>query len=172
MALVIIRLACKLDGGLPKRMIAWMLANVLFDFLVGLVPILGDLLDMCWRANTRNAWLLDAYLFAKSDAIERKSIADPDTGEKIALPEAMLGDLADRDLEIGGGHEQGVVEQPPAAHPVMSQMRQTPAPVGKMGPPQRPMTPQRPLTPGRSLTPRTPGQQPKDPRDRRGPPRR
>ncbi|KAL2258653.1 hypothetical protein VTK26DRAFT_7967 [Humicola hyalothermophila] len=178
MALIIIRSAWGVDGGLSKRVLAWMLANVFFDFLIGLVPILGDLLDMSWRANTRNAWLLDAYLTAKSDAIGKGYIEDPDTGQKVAVPEEIRGRLRetgqpeDRDIEAGDGQEQGVVERPPATHPAMSEMRQTSAPIRNMDPPQRPVTPGRSLTPSNPRRQQTPKERPKDPRDGRRPPRR
>ena len=39
-----------------------MLGNVLFDLILGSVPVAGDLADMWFRANTRNVALLRAYL--------------------------------------------------------------------------------------------------------------
>ncbi len=38
------------------------MANILADFLVGLVPVIGDLLDTIFRCNTKNVALLDEYL--------------------------------------------------------------------------------------------------------------
>lgn len=39
-----------------------MLGNVAVDFLVGLVPVLGDAFDLVWRANDRNARLLREHI--------------------------------------------------------------------------------------------------------------
>lgn len=39
-----------------------MLANVAFDMGAGLVPGLGDVLDVAWKANTRNLALLERYI--------------------------------------------------------------------------------------------------------------
>ena len=39
-----------------------MLANVLFDVIVGAVPVAGDLADMWFRANMRNVAILREYL--------------------------------------------------------------------------------------------------------------
>lgn len=39
-----------------------MFFNILRDFLIGLVPILGDLLDAYYKANTRNVRLLEDHL--------------------------------------------------------------------------------------------------------------
>ena len=48
--------------GLPAAILARMLFNLLLDGVVGSVPILGDLFDTTWKANTRNVNLLEAYL--------------------------------------------------------------------------------------------------------------
>jgi hypothetical protein len=39
-----------------------MLGNVGVDFLIGSVPVVGDLFDFAWKANRRNARLLEAHL--------------------------------------------------------------------------------------------------------------
>jgi len=38
-----------------------MVMNVAIDSIVGAVPILGDLFDVAWKSNTRNAALLERY---------------------------------------------------------------------------------------------------------------
>lgn len=38
-----------------------MLANVAIDVVVGAIPLIGDVFDVAWRANTRNVRLLDAW---------------------------------------------------------------------------------------------------------------
>lgn len=42
-----------------------MLLNIAFDFVLGLIPLLGDLVDAVYRANTRNAMLLEDHLREK-----------------------------------------------------------------------------------------------------------
>jgi hypothetical protein len=37
-------------------------ANVLLDLIVGTVPLLGDLFDAGWKANRRNARLLEQHV--------------------------------------------------------------------------------------------------------------
>ena len=44
--------------GLKKRVIAKMLGNIMKDYLIGLVPLVGDYLDIASRANLKNAKLL------------------------------------------------------------------------------------------------------------------
>lgn len=51
--------------GIPKAMLARMLANVGIDYIVGLVPLVGDLGDFAWKANRRNARLLRDHLLAR-----------------------------------------------------------------------------------------------------------
>src|SRR5687767_8986818 len=46
--------------GLPKSVLARMVLNLGIDTAVGAVPILGDLFDVAFRANTRNIALIDS----------------------------------------------------------------------------------------------------------------
>ena len=48
-------------AGAPASVLARMLGNVLLDVAIGAVPLLGDLFDFAWRANTKNVRLLDAW---------------------------------------------------------------------------------------------------------------
>ncbi|GAC1300325.1 MAG: hypothetical protein NVSMB14_10780 [Isosphaeraceae bacterium] len=45
----------------PKSVAAQMMSNVLLDIAVGAIPILGDLFDLSFKANTRNMKLLEPY---------------------------------------------------------------------------------------------------------------
>ena len=47
--------------GAPRSVLARMVMNVAIDSIVGAVPILGDLFDIGWKSNTRNAALLERY---------------------------------------------------------------------------------------------------------------
>jgi hypothetical protein len=156
MALSLIKTAAKVDGGLPKRLYSMMFANIMLDLAVGFVPILGDLVDFWYRANTRNAWLLDAYLSAKAEAIRKNVIIDPDTGEKVPVPPELLGAPTDGDVE------QGVVQTRPeparsTSNPAVAPPAPTPAPRMYNAPPGRNLT-------GQAAA----GRQVQDPRDKRG----
>ena len=48
--------------GLPRDKIARMLANVGVEAAAGLVPILGDLFDMGFKANLRNIAIIEEHL--------------------------------------------------------------------------------------------------------------
>ena len=47
--------------GAPTPVLGRMLANVVIDVVLGAIPILGDVFDVAWRANSRNVRLLDAW---------------------------------------------------------------------------------------------------------------
>ena len=46
---------------LPPSVLLRMGFNVSMDIIIGSVPLLGDLFDIGWKANTRNAQLLEEY---------------------------------------------------------------------------------------------------------------
>jgi hypothetical protein len=48
--------------GLPRKVVWQMVGNIIFDSLVGMVPVLGDLFDVGWKANVRNIALLEKHL--------------------------------------------------------------------------------------------------------------
>jgi hypothetical protein len=48
--------------GVSKATLIRMMGNVALDTIVGEIPLLGDLFDAGWKANTRNLALLEAHL--------------------------------------------------------------------------------------------------------------
>ncbi len=54
--------------GLPRITIARMTLNVMIDMLVGAVPLVGDVFDVWWKANQRNAQLLAERLDEMPDS--------------------------------------------------------------------------------------------------------
>lgn len=48
--------------GVPRPTVARMVANVGLETLFGTVPVLGDLFDATFKANTRNLYLLESHL--------------------------------------------------------------------------------------------------------------
>lgn len=49
--------------GVPRVVQLRMLFNVAIDAVVGAVPIVGDLIDVGWKANDRNMTLLERYAY-------------------------------------------------------------------------------------------------------------
>lgn len=48
--------------GLPRVVVARMLANTAIDFVVGSIPFIGDAFDLWFKANTRNLGLMQRHL--------------------------------------------------------------------------------------------------------------
>jgi len=68
--------------GVPPWVVMRMILNLGVDTLVGSVPLVGDLFDVGFRANVRNATLLERH------------VADPDTvrrSSKLAVLVAVAG---------------------------------------------------------------------------------
>lgn len=51
-----------------RRTIAKMAGNIALDWVVGLVPLVGDVFDIVYKANMRNVKLLEADLAARAGA--------------------------------------------------------------------------------------------------------
>lgn len=48
---------------LPRHVFIKLAGNILFDLVIGLVPVWGDIADAFWKANLRNVEILEeAYL--------------------------------------------------------------------------------------------------------------
>jgi len=73
------------EASLPSSIRSRMVLNITLDFLIGLVPFLGDLADAAYKCNTRNAIVLENYLRQRGQENIRKSgvPAPPD----LSLPE-------------------------------------------------------------------------------------
>lgn len=65
MALMVYRKCCKIEGGLDSSIKMRMMLNIIADFVVGLIPFLGDLADAAFKCNTRNLRLLEVVLDKK-----------------------------------------------------------------------------------------------------------
>ena len=78
LALYLVLEAFKLK--LPMKLILRMLGNVLMDFLIGLVPFVGDLADMAFKANLRNMKLLRGYIEREQQS--RRALPEPDSSKR------------------------------------------------------------------------------------------
>jgi hypothetical protein len=48
--------------GVSRATLARMMGNVVLDTVIGEIPLLGDVFDAGWKANTKNMALLEAHL--------------------------------------------------------------------------------------------------------------
>lgn len=110
MALMVVQTCQKIDGGLPATLRARMMFNVMLDFGLGLVPFVGDIADAIFRANTRNAWLLETYLTKKMEAQRVGHVSDPELG-KVDVPTRPAANHRTEDSY--GGQQQGVITNQP-----------------------------------------------------------
>ncbi|MBT9383835.1 DUF4112 domain-containing protein [Pseudooceanicola sp. CBS1P-1] len=46
------------EMGIRKRVLVQMAGNIMLDWLLGMVPVLGDIFDIGWKANLRNVALM------------------------------------------------------------------------------------------------------------------
>lgn len=51
--------------GIPQIRIYQMLGNILLDFLVGVIPVIGDIFDIFYKSNIRNLDILNKYRHQK-----------------------------------------------------------------------------------------------------------
>lgn len=119
MAWSLMRKCGKIEGGLPTQIHMRMVFNLAVDFLVGLVPFVGDLADAAFRCNTKNAALLEEYLMKKYgpksmsmkekrqsrledlDSDQLQALKDPEKSHSPAGPRRPEP-TAQRDRKTGG----------------------------------------------------------------------
>ncbi|SCU82846.1 LAMI_0C01112g1_1 [Lachancea mirantina] len=65
LSLTVLREAQTITGGLPPAVSAEMVFNIAIDFGLGLIPLVGDLVSVYYKANSRNTLLLEHYLTKK-----------------------------------------------------------------------------------------------------------
>jgi len=105
--LYIVKSCNKIDGGLPKTLSGRMTWNLMVDFGIGLIPFVGDLADAFYRANTRNAWLLDAYLTEKAKALKAGTV-QADDGSTVAVPSELRAGNANVSAQAGSTRQPDV----------------------------------------------------------------
>lgn len=108
--MMVVRTCRNIDGGLPSHLWMYMMLNVVVDFLIGLVPFLGDIADALFKCNTRNAILLEKHLrekgaraLAKGDKQQRR-VADPSAAEEFdRYEDGLLTDSSNRREQNASG---------------------------------------------------------------------
>lgn len=59
---------------LPKGVLGWMIFNIGLEFVVGTIPLLGDIFDAFYKSNVRNLALLEKHLQSAAPQLQE---ADP-----------------------------------------------------------------------------------------------
>lgn len=70
--------------GVPRVVVARMLANSAIDLAVGAIPLVGDAFDLWFKANTRNLRLMRRHLEVPGGSTRRESL------ELVALVGAVV----------------------------------------------------------------------------------
>lgn len=76
LSLRIIHLGKKM--GMPKALIFKMVRNALFDMLIGFIPLVGDIADVLFTANTKNVKIMEQWWLS-----ENKSAVDAYTHKQL-----------------------------------------------------------------------------------------
>lgn len=71
--------------GAPKPLLGQMAVNIGIDWAIGLLPLIGDLLDVGYKANTRNAALLRTWVETRHDRAGAGSAKPVSYGPASAL---------------------------------------------------------------------------------------
>jgi hypothetical protein len=61
--------------GVPKVVLMRMGINVVFDAILGTIPVVGDIFDIAFKANRKNVQLLNNYYQSPRAAVERDTVS-------------------------------------------------------------------------------------------------
>lgn len=85
--LLVIRKASQISKGKDgMRLQAIMYRNLTIDFAIGLVPIVGDIVDTLYRCNTKNAQALEDLLIARVALTQKANQEIEKTGKVHRAP--------------------------------------------------------------------------------------
>ena len=140
LAMMIFRKCCSVEGGLDSTIKMRMMLNIVVDFVVGLVPFIGDLADAAFKCNTKNLRLLEIALDKKykPEVRDERDLAGVDREKRRKNrasgifapndpPPATAWDSGDSDDEIRDPptdrvrNAPGVQQPPPAYKPAPAQ---------------------------------------------------
>ncbi|RMD41361.1 hypothetical protein DV735_g3767, partial [Chaetothyriales sp. CBS 134920] len=62
LAFMVFRTMCSVEGGVDAALKVRMQLNIILDFVLGLIPFVGDLADAMYKCNTRNVILFEDML--------------------------------------------------------------------------------------------------------------
>ncbi|MFB8791742.1 MAG: DUF4112 domain-containing protein [Potamolinea sp.] len=58
--------------GVPRKTLVQMVSNIVLDTVSGTVPVLGDLVDVTFKANSKNVAILEEHLNVPRQQLGRK----------------------------------------------------------------------------------------------------
>lgn len=69
LALQLVHKADNIEGGVPAGIRLKMISNIIWDFVMGLIPLVGDFMNILYKCNSRNFILLEKHLVEKYGAM-------------------------------------------------------------------------------------------------------
>lgn len=120
-ALLLIRKMATVPCGLPKSILLYMGINIFIDFVVGLVPFVGDLADAYVKCNSKNVRLLEKHLdkvFKPEEIRQKEKAMDPKARPRPAIVYEDFSDEEEEERRNNGSFERpsGNVQEPPPAY--------------------------------------------------------
>ncbi|VXD22131.1 conserved hypothetical protein [Planktothrix serta PCC 8927] len=70
---------------LPTSVLGWMVFNIMFEGILGTVPLIGDIFDAFYKSNIRNLKLLEDHLKNTEPELSKSDPMDLSSVEKIAV---------------------------------------------------------------------------------------
>lgn len=83
LAMQLLSKADKIEGGLPPKLKAKMKRNIAADFGIGLIPVVGDFINVLYKCNLRNFVLLEQYLVEKYSGDTKHQVKEPTRAAKV-----------------------------------------------------------------------------------------
>ena len=109
MAMMVLSTAMKVSPGKDRdKLRATMVMNIIIDFVIGLVPFLGDIADTFFRCNTKNAVALERMLNARVKTQEKRAGALTDRVHEVGSEEALPPAYTESDRHNTAGALSGV----------------------------------------------------------------
>lgn len=72
--------------GLPRIVMMRIVVNIVLDWLIGLIPVVGDVADIFWKANQMNLQIVEAAYreqLAQGDSAQSKTVTIDVTVEPV-----------------------------------------------------------------------------------------
>lgn len=104
LALQLVKKAEKILGGLPQDLRSRMMANVAFDFGIGLIPLVGDFINVLYKCNSRNFVLLEKHLVEKhrGNVVAGTNLGKP---EQLKNPPLLLKAKGNAEIPLNSGKD-------------------------------------------------------------------
>jgi len=92
LALMLVRFCDTVEPKLPSAVKFAMFRNLAFDFALGLVPLLGDIVDAVYKSNTKNVVLLEEELVRRAEKrqVHAGRAVNQAPGERFAQKSKVL----------------------------------------------------------------------------------